>query len=88
MSGKIAEFIYDTFSAGMYFSAPILLLAMVIGLFTGIIQAAIQLQEQSIPQILKIFAVSSIVIFMGASLAQPIVSVSERIFSSIALNGR
>lgn len=88
MSESISQFIHESFLAGMYFSAPILLIAAFLGLFVGIIQASIQLQEQTVPQILKIFVVATAVIVFGASLSYPIVDISQRIFSSVARNGR
>lgn len=88
MSETIRHFIYESFLAGMYFSAPVLLIAAFLGLFVGIIQASIQLQEQTVPQILKIFVVATAVIVFGTSLSYPIVEISERIFSAVARNGR
>lgn len=88
MTESITQFIHDSFLAGMYFSAPVLLIAAFLGLFIGIIQASIQLQEQTVAQILKIFVVATAVIVFGASLSYPIVEISERIFASVARNGR
>jgi len=88
MTETVSHYIYESFIAGMYFSAPILLIAAFLGLFVGVIQASIQLQEQTVPQILKIFVVATAVIVFGTSLAYPIVDVSDRIFKSVARNGR
>jgi|APTNR8051073442_1049403.scaffolds.fasta_scaffold00937_10 type III secretory pathway component EscS len=88
MTETVRDLIYSSFAAGMYFIVPILTLAAFLGLFIGIIQASIQLQEQTVPQILKIFVVATAVIFFGASLSYPIIEITERIFTSVARNGR
>jgi type III secretion protein S len=69
-------------------SAPPIIAASVVGLVTAIIQAATQLQEQTLQYTLKFFAIV-ITLFMTASLvASSLVVYSDQIFSNIADIGR
>lgn len=65
-------------------SAPPVIAASVVGLLTAIIQAATQLQEQTLQFTLKFFAIV-LTIFMTASLlAGSLLAFSDNIFSRFA----
>lgn len=69
-------------------SAPPIIAASVVGLITAIIQAATQLQEQTLQYTLKFFAIV-ITLFMTASLvASSLVVYSDQIFSNLADIGK
>lgn len=69
-------------------SAPPIIAASVVGLLVAIVQAATQLQEQTLQYTLKFFAIV-ISIFVTASLmAGTLYSYADSIFSGLAVVGR
>lgn len=60
---------------------PLLIGAAVIGLLIAIFQAATQIQEQTISQILKIILLSAGLIGFGNVLVSPLVEYSEHIMN-------
>ena len=64
-------------------AAPFLAVTAVIGLVVSIVQAATQIQEQSIGFILKIVAVGLILILLGSWIATIMSDYTQRIFQSV-----
>ncbi|MCG8593577.1 MAG: type III secretion system export apparatus subunit SctS [Kiloniellales bacterium] len=65
-------------------SAPPLLIAAVVGLTVGLLQAITQIQDQSLPQVFKIIAILVALIFTGAMLVAPLIEFTDRILQEIA----
>ena len=65
-------------------SAPPLLIAAVVGLTVGLLQAITQIQAQSLPQVFKIIAILVALIFTGAMLVAPLIEFTDRILQEIA----
>ena len=65
-------------------SAPPLLIAAVVGLTVGLLQAVTQIQDQSLPQVFKIIAILVALIFTGAMLVAPLIEFTDRILQEIA----
>lgn len=63
----------------LYLSAPVLLVAASVGLLVGLLQAVTQIQDQSLPQVLKLIAVLVTVALLGPSLAGPLVQQTRTI---------
>ncbi|HBL83423.1 MAG: hypothetical protein A2Y17_04320 [Clostridiales bacterium GWF2_38_85] len=76
----ITYIIKEAIMTAMTIAAPFLIVSAVIGLIVSIIQAATQIQEQSIAFILKIVAVGLILILLGSWLITTMIDFSERIF--------
>jgi len=55
----------DAIVTALLIAAPFLLITAAIGLFAAIMQAATQVQEQSIPFILKIVSVALVLLLLG-----------------------
>ena len=66
--------------AVMIMALPPLLIAMVLGLVVGILQAATQIQDQTLPLTVKLVAVALVLILLGPMLAEPLIQESRRIF--------
>lgn len=66
--------------AVMIIALPPLLIAMVLGLIVGILQAATQIQDQTLPLTVKLVAVALVLILLGPMLASPLLRESQRIF--------
>ena len=72
-------------------SAPVLGVAAAVGLVAGLLQAVTQIQDQSLPQVLKLIAVLLTVAIAGPLLAGSLVRETRSIldgFPLIALSGR
>jgi type III secretory pathway component EscS len=78
----VVDHIYRSAVAMMVLGLPVLLLAGGLGLLIGLIQAVTQIQDSTLPQIIKILGVSSLLLFFGQALSGPIVTHSEEIFST------
>ena len=64
-------------------SAPILLVAMAVGLVISVIQAATQIHEQTITFVLKLFAIAVVMIVLGPWMLSSINDFTKYIFSLI-----
>ncbi|MDX0177413.1 flagellar biosynthetic protein FliQ [Sinorhizobium meliloti] len=63
------------------FAAPVLSLAAVLGLVIAVFQAATQIQEQTIAQIVKILVISITLLVFGRALATPLIEHSIHILN-------
>ncbi len=63
-------------------AGPPLFAATILGLIVAILQAVTQIQDQSLPQTIKITAIAFIMILFGALLTAPFFQVSEQLFSN------
>jgi type III secretion protein S len=61
-------------------SVPPLVVAMAVGLIIAILQAATQIQDQTLPLTVKVLAVGFTLSLFGAALTTPLVQNSMRIF--------
>lgn len=59
-----------------------LIIATILGLFVSILQAVTQIQDQSLPQTIKIVAIAFIFLTFGSLLAAPFFQSSVNLFSS------
>ncbi len=67
---------------------PPLLVAMVTGLLIAVLQAATQIQDQTLPLTVKIVAVGLTMAAFGVLLANPLLEFSRRIFQDFAILAR
>ncbi|GAJ92953.1 putative type III secretion system [Rhizobium rhizogenes NBRC 13257] len=77
ISAEIGASILATFAL----AGPMLGLAAILGLVIAIFQAATQIQEQTIAQIVKIFVLSFVLLVFGRALATPLLEHSIHIFN-------
>ncbi len=75
-------YLYDVLYATAIVSVPPLLIATLVAFLIGLFQAVTQIQEQTLPQTIKMFVIAFILVSFGASLLAPLYTVSERIFSN------
>jgi type III secretion protein S len=78
----LANEVYQFLFTALIATGPFLVAAAGIGLVIGIILAVIQIQEQSVPQIIKIAALIIMIVLFAAPLSMPFYNQSLRIFSS------
>ncbi len=67
----------------MYLSAPLLLSALVVGLLISVLQAATQIQEQTLSFIPKLIAMVVALVLMGPWMLQLWVSYTQDLFMRI-----
>ncbi len=68
----------------MQLSLPIVAVATLVGLTVGLIQALTQIQDQTLPQAVKLAAVALTIFAMGSILSQRLLSFTIDVFSRIA----
>lgn len=80
----VFSIIKDAIQTGLMVSAPILGVALVVGLLISVFQATTQIQEQTLTFVPKLLAVAAIGLLTGAWMLHMIVDFTNRIFSLIA----
>ncbi|OBR66790.1 EscS/YscS/HrcS family type III secretion system export apparatus protein [Paenibacillus oryzae] len=82
-----AEFVIGLASSALYTvlkaSAPMLVLALVVGLLISVFQATTQIQEQTLAFVPKIVAVFIAVIIFGPWILNTVVDFTYRLFSNL-----
>ncbi len=63
-------------------SGPPLLAATVLGVTVAIFQAVTQIQDQSLPQTIKIVAIAFVIVSFGSILGAPFFQASSNLFSN------
>ncbi|MFA6729976.1 MAG: flagellar biosynthetic protein FliQ [Eubacteriales bacterium] len=81
--GDLMGIIKDAVTTALIIAAPFLIVTAGIGLVVAVVQAATQIQEQSIAFIVKIVAVGLILILLGSWLITGMLDFTLRIFKSI-----
>ncbi|MCC8953860.1 flagellar biosynthetic protein FliQ [Bradyrhizobium sp. Pear77] len=65
----------------MIWVLPPLIAALVVGLGIGIIQAATQLQDQSLPLTVKLLVVVAVLVLFSPVLSAPLIEQAQQIFA-------
>jgi type III secretion protein S len=65
-------------------SAPALVVAIVIGFGVGLFQALTQIQDQTLPQAVKLVAVLLVLIFIGPLLAGQVANLASQMLDNFA----
>jgi flagellar biosynthesis protein FliQ len=80
MNSAISQQLYESTLAMLALAGPVLVTAALIGFIMALFQAATQIQDQTLPQILKMFIIAAMVVLGGAGLAGPMVQFTENLF--------
>ena len=80
----VLSVIKDAIYTAIMVSAPILVVATVVGLIISIFQATTQIQEQTLTFVPKLLAVALIGLLMGSWMLHVMVDFTTRIFELIA----
>ncbi|MBP6217450.1 MAG: flagellar biosynthesis protein FliQ [Oligoflexales bacterium] len=81
----VIDLIVESLFVAMKISAPALLSIMVAGILISLLQAATQINEQTLSFIPKIIAMTLALIFSGSWILQTMVYFTSKILMSIAL---
>jgi flagellar biosynthetic protein FliQ len=83
----VLSVIKDAIQTAILVSAPILLVATVVGLIISIFQATTQIQEQTLTFVPKLLAVALVGLLMGSWMLNIVVDFTTRIFELMANMG-
>jgi len=83
----VLSVIKDAIYTAIMVSAPILVVATVVGLIISIFQATTQIQEQTLTFVPKLVAVALIALVMGSWMLHIMIDFTTRIFDLIANMG-
>lgn len=64
-------------------AGPVLLIALIVGLVVSIIQAATQIQEQTLSFVPKLLAIVAALVIMGNFIMNTLMEFTEQIFQTI-----
>jgi type III secretion HrpO family protein len=84
-TSQIVALAYQGLLLILILSAPPVLMSMFLGTIVAIFQAATQIQEQTLPFVVKLVAVTLTLIFMGSWLGAQIMSFSTNIFVNFSI---
>ena len=79
-STQLAYEVYSSIWATFVVTAPFLIAAIVIGFVLGLFQAVTQIQDQTLPQLVKILVLTLMLVVTGSWLSSPLVDQSRRLF--------
>ena len=82
MADILTPYIYQSAIAMLILCGPILAVAAAAGLMMGLLQAITQIQDQTLPQIIKILVVSASLFFLGFKLSSPLMEFSRDVFNN------
>lgn len=80
----ILSIIQDAIQTGLMMAAPILGVALGVGLIISVFQATTQIQEQTLTFVPKLLAVAVVGLLTGAWMLNTIMNFTNRIFQLIA----
>jgi flagellar biosynthetic protein FliQ len=82
-STEVSELAADALVLALKLGAPMLLTALFIGIFVGMLQAATQLQEATIAFVPKLLGVALALVISGGWMLATAVSYTQELFRSI-----
>jgi type III secretion protein S len=80
--------IYTNFRAGAILAGVPMLIAMALGLVLSILQAATQIQDQTLPSLIKVIVIVGVLIGFGYPLSAPLVDKTRTVFTTFHLMTR
>lgn len=72
----------DALMTVLLLSAPALLVAIVVGFGVGLVQALTQIQDQTLPQAIKLVAVMLVLLVLGPLLGMKVVDLAEQMLDN------
>lgn len=74
--------LYNILFNAAILAGPPLFIATILGLIVAILQAVTQIQDQSLPQTIKISAIAMVMLLFGTILTAPFYQASENLFTN------
>ena len=92
MTGPLGEYALRVAREGLYLmllvSAPVLIVTMVVGLLVSVLQAATQVQDQTVSFVPKLVAAFVTLAALGPWIGAQLVRFTHTVFEAIPLVGR
>ena len=85
MDASVTQYLSSALIIFVLMSLPARGAAMVVGLVVAVLQAATQIQDQSLPQTLKLMVVVAVFGLMSSALIAPLVSYAETLFTDFPM---
>ncbi len=85
-TGELLDIFYQMFILAIRIGGPILLAAMGIGIIISILQAATQIQEQTLTFVPKLLIIGILLVVMGSSMLTGLQEFARFIMNLIATN--
>lgn len=82
-----SEIIHQAFRIILFSTAPPLIAAAVVGVFVGIIQSVIQVQDQTIGYVIKVSVVCLVLVMMSRWLTEALVGFFSAIYRIVPYMG-
>ena len=83
-NGQATDLMYEVFLLSFKIGGPILIISMIVGVIISIIQAATQINEQTLTFVPKLIAIAIVLIVMGGTMLNGIQDFTVRIFEMMA----
>ncbi|MFA9398591.1 MAG: flagellar biosynthesis protein FliQ [Clostridiaceae bacterium] len=80
----VTSVVKDAIFTGLLIAAPILAVALIVGLLISILQATTQIQEQTLTFVPKLIAIAAVGILTGSWMLHMMVDFTTRIFDKIS----
>ena len=87
LPGEVGDLLRETVFLILKLSSPLLLTGLVVGVVISLIQALIQVQEQTLTFVPKLFAIFACLILCMSFMANSLVRFTEHLFAMIAKLG-
>lgn len=81
----VLDLFRDAIFTTLLASAPMLLVAMVVGLLIAIFQATTQIQEQTLSFVPKLFLILVVMLVLGPWLLNMLVEFTQRVFEGLLI---
>lgn len=73
------------FNLALYGSGPVLVVAAIAGLIVAILLGAMQVNDQTLPQVVKTTATALVLLLFGAQLFGPLLRLTQQLFEAIPM---
>ena len=83
-NGQVSDLMYELFVIALKLGGPILIISMAVGIVISIVQAATQINEQTLTFVPKLIAIGIILVVMGSTMLDTIQDFTIRIFEMMA----
>ena len=83
-TSQVMDLLRDAVGVAIKLSAPMLLLAMLVGVVVAIFQAVTQIHEQTLGFILKMTVIVTVLLVAGGWMGQTLLDYAHRIFELMA----
>ena len=87
-TGTLTTALYSVLENAALLVAVPLITATIVGFGIGLLQAVTQLQEQTLPQSMKMFVVSLVLLVFGGALSAPLYATAQSLFDTFYLYGK